>query len=455
MEEDVKRIWDDVLVTISESMGNSLMYRTWFESIVPVKIRDNTLYLAVQSEINKNMLSLKYLDVLKEAVAGRMKQETEIYIHVGDPSEIADSEDEKRMEENRLPERNHTFQRPAEYGNLNPRNTFESFVIGNSNRFAHAACLAVADSLSDTYNPLFIYGGVGLGKTHLMQAIGNHVTDENPGARVVYVTMEKFMNEMISSISSKTNEKFREKYRNDVDVLLLDDIQFIAGKVGTQEELFHTFNELKESNKQIILSSDRPPIEIPQLEDRLRTRFASGLVADIQPPDLETRVAILKKKTEVDRLIIDDEILLFIATKVRSNIRELEGALNKVFAYSRLINLPITTEVAEKSLEGIVADRKNREITVDFIIELVANYYNISTDDIKGKVRTRNIAVPRQIAMYLSRELTNISLLKIGEYFGKDHSTVIHACSKISELKDNDTEIKSSIDSITQKLKTE
>lgn len=455
MEEDVKRIWDDVLVTISESMGNSLMYRTWFESIVPVKIRDNTLYLAVQSEINKNMLSIKYLDVLKEAVAGRMKQETEIYIHVGDPSEISDSQDEKRMEENRLPERNHTFQRLAEYGNLNPRNTFESFVIGNSNRFAHAACLAVADSLSDTYNPLFIYGGVGLGKTHLMQAIGNHVTDENPGARVVYVTMEKFMNEMISSISSKTNEKFREKYRNDVDVLLLDDIQFIAGKVGTQEELFHTFNELKESNKQIILSSDRPPIEIPQLEDRLRTRFASGLVADIQPPDLETRVAILKKKTEVDRLIIDDEILLFIATKVRSNIRELEGALNKVIAYSRLINLPITTEVAEKSLEGIVADRKNREITVDFIIELVANYYNISTDDIKGKVRTRNIAVPRQIAMYLSRELTNISLPKIGEYFGKDHSTVIHACSKISELKDNDTEIKSSIDSITQKLKTE
>lgn len=448
MNTEVYKLWEDILSILSEKLGNSVMFKTWFQSATPIKIEDKTLYIAVENSLAKDMILNKYNEVFKNAIRTCANQDLDVYIHVGDPSAfIKDNKEELTVIGDKIPN--------GENGNLNPKNTFDSFVIGNSNRFAHAACLAVADSLFDTYNPLFIYGGVGLGKTHLMQAIGNHVKMENPEARVVYVTMEKFMNEMISSISSKTNEKFRAKYRNNVDVLLLDDIQFIAGKVGTQEELFHTFNELKESNKQIILSSDRPPIEIPALEDRLRTRFASGLVADIQPPDLETRVAILKKKTEVDRLIVDNEILLYIATKIKSNIRELEGALNKVIAYSRLMGSEITIGIAEKSLEGIVADSMNKEITVDLIIELVANYYNITIDDIKGKVRTRNIAVPRQIAMYLSRELTKESLPKIGEYFGKDHSTVIHACSKINELVLNDEEIKMNVDNIMNKLKPE
>lgn len=451
MNTEVKRLWEDILSILSDRLGNSVMYKTWFESATPLKIGGNTLYIAVQNTLNKDIILNRYIDVFKESIRKAASQDLDVEIFVGDPATFIDTLQNSKATVGVTEEKINN----GEFGNLNPKNTFDTFVIGNSNRFAHAACLAVADSLSNTYNPLFIYGGVGLGKTHLMQAIGNHVKMENPEARVVYVTMEKFMNEMISSISSKTNEKFRSKYRNEVDVLLLDDIQFIAGKVGTQEELFHTFNELKESNKQIILSSDRPPIEIPALEDRLRTRFASGLVADIQTPDLETRVAILKKKTEVDRLIVDNEILLYIATKVKSNIRELEGALNKVIAYSRLMGSEITHEIAEKSLEGIVADSKAKEITVDLIIELVANYHNISIEDIKGKVRTRNIAVPRQIAMYLSRELTGESLPKIGEYFGKDHSTVIHACTKISELMNNDSEIKMTVENINLKLKPE
>ncbi|KAF5063753.1 Chromosomal replication initiator protein DnaA [anaerobic digester metagenome] len=285
-----------------------------------------------------------------------------------------------------------------------------------------------------------------------MHAIGHRIKEKNRNARVVYVSSEKFMNEMIHSIQNNSNEAFREKYRKNVDVILIDDIQFIAGKESTQQELFHTFNELKDSNKQIILSSDRPPNEIPTLEDRLRTRFASGLIADIEAPDFETRVAILKKKAEADKISVPDDILIYIATKIKSNIRELEGALIRVMAYARLTDEAITVDLATEALKDLVSESRNRELSVELIQEVVANYYNLSVDDLKGQRRTRNVAMPRQIAMYLSRTLTSTSLPKIGEEFNKDHTTVMHAYTKIHEALASDSALKTTVDNITKKL---
>ncbi len=315
---------------------------------------------------------------------------------------------------------------------LNPKYTFDSFVIGNSNRFAHAASLAVAESPAKAYNPLFIYGGVGLGKTHLMHAIGHYILNNNPKSQVVYVSSEKFTNELINSIKDDKNVEFRNKYRN-IDILLVDDIQFIAGKERTQEEFFHTFNALYEANKQIIISSDRPPKEIPTLEDRLRSRFEWGLIADIQAPDFETRMAILKKKADVEKLNIPNEVMVYIATKIKSNIRELEGALIRIVAFSSLTNKEISVDLASEALKDIISSKQTRQVTIDIIQEVVANYYNLKIEDLKSARRTRNIAFPRQIAMYLSRKLTDMSLPKIGEEFGgRDHTTVIHAYEKIS-----------------------
>ncbi len=315
---------------------------------------------------------------------------------------------------------------------LNPKYTFDSFVIGNSNRFAHAASLAVAESPAKAYNPLFIYGGVGLGKTHLMHAIGHYILHNNPKSQVVYVSSEKFTNELINSIKDDKNVEFRNKYRN-IDILLVDDIQFIAGKERTQEEFFHTFNALYEANKQIIISSDRPPKEIPTLEDRLRSRFEWGLIADIQAPDFETRMAILKKKADVEKLNIPNEVMVYIATKIKSNIRELEGALIRIVAFSSLTNKEISVDLASEALKDIISSKQTRQVTIDIIQEVVANYYNLKIEELKSARRTRNIAFPRQIAMYLSRKLTDMSLPKIGEEFGgRDHTTVIHAYEKIS-----------------------
>ena len=335
---------------------------------------------------------------------------------------------------------------------LNPKYTFDSFVIGNSNRFAHAASLAVAESPAKAYNPLFIYGGVGLGKTHLMHAIGHYILQNNPNAKVVYVSSEKFTNELINAIKDDKNEEFRTKYRS-VDVLLIDDIQFIAGKERTQEEFFHTFNTLHEANKQIILSSDRPPKEIPTLEDRLRSRFEWGLIADIQAPDFETRMAILKKKADVENLNVPNEVMVYIATKIKSNIRELEGALIRIVAYSSLTNREITVDLATEALKDIISNKQNKSITIDLIQDVVAAYFNLRVEDLKSQRRTRNVAYPRQIAMYLSRKLTDMSLPKIGEEFGgRDHTTVIHAYEKISETLNNDESLEHTINDITKKL---
>ena len=320
---------------------------------------------------------------------------------------------------------------------LNPKYTFETFVIGNNNRFAHAAALAVGNEPGNSYNPLFIYGGVGLGKTHLMHAIGNRILENNKFANVLYVTSEKFTNQLINAIKDNKNEAFRNRYRT-IDVLLIDDIQFIAGKERIQEEFFHTFNTLHESGKQIILSSDRPPKDIQLLEDRLKSRFEWGLIADISNPDYETRLAILRKKAQIDNIIIDDEILSNIANRIDSNIRELEGTLNKLIAKSSLTNSSITMEMAEKAINDIVS-QKDKVISSDFIQETVAKYFNISSKDLKGSKRSNDIAFPRQIAMYLCRNVAQMSLPQIGKDFGKrDHTTVMHACNKIeADIKEN------------------
>lgn len=339
--------------------------------------------------------------------------------------------------------------------NLNPRYTFETFVVGANNKFAHAASLAVAESPAERYNPLFIYGGVGLGKTHLMHSIAHFILKNNPAARVLYVTSEKFTNELIDAIRNKNNTstfEFREKYRN-IDVLLVDDIQFIIGKESTQEEFFHTFNFLHENNKQIVISSDKPPKAFETLEERLRSRFEMGLPVDISAPDYETRMAILRKKEELEGYNIDNEIIKYIAANIKSNIRELEGALTKITAYSKLYNTDITLEIAEEALKDLITPNAVREVTVDLIIEVVAEHFGFKPVDIASQKRNKEIVYPRQIAMYLCREMTDTSLQLIGKALGKrDHTTILHGCDKISnELTHNET-LASTIDILKKKI---
>ena len=323
-------------------------------------------------------------------------------------------------------------EKPADNSSLNPKYTFDTFVVGNNNRFAHAAALAVAESPADAYNPLFIYGGVGLGKTHLMHAIGHYMLSQKPTLRIKYVTSEVFMNEMVNSLNKKTQAEFREKYRN-IDVLMVDDIQFLTGKVGTQEEFFHTFNALHSAGKQIVLSSDKPPKEIAKLEERLRSRFEWGLIADIGKPDLETRVAILQKKAEDELLSVDPAILTMIAERVSSNIRELEGCLTRLVAYSSLTGRKIDQALAEEALKEIFARSEPRHVTCEDVMESVATYYNVTVSDLKSPRRNREVAVPRQIAMYIAREIVGAPLTMIGDCFGgRDHSTVNHACQKVA-----------------------
>ena len=339
-----------------------------------------------------------------------------------------------------------------EVSQLNPKYTFDTFVIGNSNRFAHAAALAVAEVPAQAYNPLFIYGGVGLGKTHLMHAIGHYIRSQNPEMKILYVTSEKFTNELITAIQTNKNEEFRRRYRS-VDVLLIDDIQFIAGKESTTEEFFHTFNALHDANKQIIISSDKQPREIPTLEERLRSRFEWGLIADIQPPDLETRIAILRKKAHVDDIQVEDDVLLHIAHKVESNIRELEGALTRVVAYASLSGRPLTVEVAEEALRDILPNKVQRTINPQLIQRKVGEYFSIRPEDFLSKRRNQEIALPRQYAMYLCREMTDLSLPRIGEAFGgRDHTTVIHACDKITRAMQVDMQVRNIINELKRQI---
>ena len=337
---------------------------------------------------------------------------------------------------------------------LNPRYTFDNFVVGHGNRFAHAASLAVSEAPGKAYNPLFLYGGVGLGKTHLMQAIGHHILKTRPKTKVVYVTSEKFTNEVIDSIRFDKMDSFRNKYRS-ADLIMVDDIQFISGKERTTEEFFHTFNALYESSKQIIISNDRPPKEIPDIEERLRNRFEWGLIADVQPPDFETRIAILKKKAEIEEVSVPDEVLSLVATKITTNIRELEGALTRLLAHSAIESRELTPAVAEEVLRNIFSPSRSKpQITIDAIKKATALYYSLKLEDMSAKTRTKEIATARQVAMYLSKELTSSSLNKIGGAFGgRDHTTVIHACEKIKELIKEDKEISSAVSTISSKIK--
>jgi len=419
---NLQQIWNNSLNLIKDEL-TEVSFNTWLGSIEPININNENLILSTPNDFNKQILEDRYLILIKNAVKQVTNIEYNIQIVI--PGELntinSNSEPKKQIDNYDFPEKS----------KLNPKYIFSEFVIGTSNRFAHAASLAVAESPANAYNPLFIYGGVGLGKTHLMHAIGHYVKNQNKNANIIYVTSEKFTNDLINSIKDDKNVEFRNKYRK-ADILLVDDIQFIAGKERTQEEFFHTFNALHEDNKQIILSSDRPPKEIPTLEARLRSRFEWGLITDIQAPDYETRIAILQKKAERDNILIPNDVYEFIATKIKSNIRELEGALIRVVAYSSLTNKEISVELSNEALKDIISNNKPKKVTVDLIISVVCKNYDITQKEIVSKRRSRNVSFPRQIAMYLCRDLTDLSLPKIGEEFGgRDHTTVIHAKDKI------------------------
>ncbi|WP_097028225.1 chromosomal replication initiator protein DnaA [Clostridium peptidivorans] len=448
MNAQLKDIWENALTIIKGEL-TEVSFNTWIKSIVPLKIEADYFYLCVPNDFTKGILSSRYKDLIINALKLITSKRYNVEFIVS-TEEVIDLE---KSPSNNIPEKSNNIVVSDEMSAmLNPKYTFKSFVIGNSNRFAHAASLAVAEAPAKAYNPLFIYGGVGLGKTHLMHAIGHYILDNNPNSKVVYVSSEKFTNELINSIKDDRNVEFRNKYRN-IDVLLIDDVQFIAGKERTQEEFFHTFNDLHESNKQIILSSDRPPKEIPTLEDRLRSRFEWGLIADIQAPDFETRMAILKKKADVENLSIPNEVLVYIATKIKSNIRELEGALIRIVAFSSLTNKEISVDLASEALKDIISNKHSKQVTIESIQDIVSSYFNLRVEDFKSARRTRNVAFPRQIAMYLSRKLTDTSLPKIGEAFGgRDHTTVIHAYEKISSSLKEDESLQNAVSELSKKI---
>ncbi len=427
MKDRLPAIWQAALENLSTRLHKT-SYEIWLEKTRPVTLYENTLIVTAVDEFTRSWVERNYSDQLRASlreVSGLDLQLKFVIPQAVDENEVVPTPppyvEEKPVEET------------GSSAFLNPKYTFDTFVIGAGNRFAHAASLAVAEAPARAYNPLFIYGGVGLGKTHLMHAIGHFVMQQNPAAKVVYVTFEKFLNDFIQSIQKTKTNEFRNRYRN-VDILLVDDIQFISGAEKTQEEFFHTFNHLHSSSKQIIISSDRPPKEIPTLEDRLRSRFEWGLITDIQPPDYETRIAILRRKAVTERLSVPDDVFFYIANKVNSNIRELEGALIRVVAYANLNNFKISVDLANTVLKDLFPDAKTRIITIDHIQQVVARFFDLKVDDLKAKKRTQQVAFPRQIAMYLSRELTDNSLPKIGESFGgRDHTTVLHANDKITK----------------------
>lgn len=409
-----------------------IAYETWFSPMVITEITDTKIVLKASSPYAKEMLETRYADLVLNTFKFITNRDWTISVFA--------MEDGKNIESSGVIVSNNQDIQDTEIETsnrtLNPKYTFDTFVVGNNNRFAHAAAIAVGDKPGESYNPLFLYGGVGLGKTHLMQAIGNRILQNNRYAKILYVTSEKFTNQLINAIKDNKNEVFRNKYRT-IDVLLIDDIQFIAGKERVQEEFFHTFNALYEDKKQIIISSDKPPREIQFLEDRLKSRFEWGLLADISCPDYETRLAILRKKAQEEKILVDDNILSNIANKIDSNIRELEGVFNKIIATASLTHTPITIELAENTINEFKA-ASEKVLSADFVKETVAKYFNINKDDLSSNKRSNEIAFPRQIAMYLCREVANMSYPKIGEDFGnRDHSTVMHACKKIEkEVKD-------------------
>ncbi len=451
--------WDEIIHKLKIEYGlSNVSFRTWIEPLEVYNVSDSTVYILVPLKSSVDYINQKYLLPFQVCIAEITGQEFEVkFITVDDSQNINVKNQDDTYKKNAT--QNSIF----EQANLNPKYTFDTFVVGGNNNFAHAASLAVSESPGEIYNPLFLYGGVGLGKTHLMHSIAHFILEKDPTKKVLYVTSETFTNELIEALKSgKTsggNElamtAFREKYRN-IDVLLIDDVQFIIGKESTQEEFFHTFNHLHVSGKQIIISSDKPPKDIETLEARLRTRFEWGLIADISSPDYETRMAILRKKEELDGLQkyhISNEVMQYIATNVKSNIRELEGSLNKLIALHKLKNEEINIMLAAEALKDIVSPNKNRQITPELILEVVSEHFSVSIADLKSGKRNANIANSRQIAMYLCRTMTDTPLKSIGIMLGgRDHSTVSHGVDKVTEdIKTNEA-LNNTIEIIKKKI---
>lgn len=432
MNQSLQTTWEKVLALLEEETS-SVGFKTWIKPIVPIELTQHKLSLSVENQLIKNMIEGPYNDLIQNAMAEVTGTQYEIEAVVG---LTAQQPSKKEPPQNR-----------------SEKFTFDNFIVGNSNRFAQAACLAVAETPALAYNPLFLYGGVGLGKTHLMHAIKNYIKQQNPNAQIAYLSAETFTNELIYAIQTNSNQEFRNKYRN-MDVLLVDDIQFIAGKTSTEEEFFHTFNTLHEANKQIVLTSDRPPKEIKVLEERLRSRFEWGLVCDIQPPDYETRIAILKQKAASEGILIQEDVYAYVADKIKSNIRELEGVFNRIVAYSGLESRSITLDLAIDTLKNY-GDSNTRQITPEYIVESCARYYNVTAEEIYSNKRTKNIAFARQVAIYIIRTITSMSLEKIGNFFERDHSTIIHTMKKIENDLQEDESIRSNIQSLIRDIKGE
>ena len=453
MIEKIKENWDQILLNLKEEHEiMDVSFKTWLLPLKPYSFKDNTLTIIVPEQTFLTFVKRKYGLPLMVTVSEFLGFECSIDFQLKDTVDQAVPSEKPQLIEKNV---NVVSPQAIQSANLNPKYTFDTFVVGSNNNLAHAAALAVAESPGEIYNPLFIYGGVGLGKTHLMHAIAHFILKNTPDAKILYVTSETFTNELIDAIRNKNNittTEFREKSRNN-DVLLIDDIQFIIGKESTQEEFFHTFNTLYESKKQIIISSDKPPKEIETLEERLRSRFEWGLTVDIQSPDYETRMAILRKKEELEGYNIDNEVITYIATNIKSNIRELEGALTKVMAFSRLNKCEINLKMAEEALKDIISPGAQREVTPDLIIQIVAEHFGLTPQDIVSQKRTKEIVYPRQIAMYLCRDMLSTPLQTIGSHLGgRDHTTIIHGADKISADLKKDEVLKNTIDILKKKI---
>ena len=450
---DLAEVWIRFTEKFRESASEQVM-DTWINPIMPLEVTDEYCKVAVKNSFFKRFIEEKYSKTIESILSSIMEKNIRLIIEA--PEQVEEKQvipEIKVADEPIKPLFREEKEEEAAESNLNPKYVFENYVMGNSNRFAYAAAQAVANNPATTYNPLFLYGGVGLGKTHLMHAIGNRIKQNDPSMKVLYISSENFTNEIINSIYNKNTEAFRKKYRN-IDCLIIDDIQFLKGKEQTQVEFFHTFNDLRDSNKQIIISSDRLPKEIETLEDRMRSRFEQGLIADIQPPDLETRIAILRQKAANDKIEMPNDVLTLLATSITNNIREIEGVYTKIVAYSSLMDVPVTLEITKKILDDMGNIVQVKQITFESITQAVAEHYHIKLDELFNKKRTQNIAYPRQIAMYLCRELADMSYPRIGELFGgRDHTTVIHAYEKISNKSKTDNKLQKDLNTLKEILK--
>jgi len=431
--ENIVEIWKRVLVNIKPEFPQMVSFSTWIETITPVSLDERLFTIIVPYEYNRDIIQSRYYDLIKNSLSYFLGRDVELNI-------LLESEYNKNKKKYNIET------------NLNPQYLFENFILGKSNQYAHATSLAIAEGRGSTFNPLFLYGGVGLGKTHLMHAIGNYILKKNKSKRILYVSSEQFTNDMINAIKNGKNQEFRDKYRT-VDILMVDDIQFISDKEGVQEEFFNTFNELHMNGKHIIITADRPPKDLPTFMDRLISRFTLGVVADINPPDYETRVAILRKKAQQLKLEIPDDVMEYIALKIKSNIRELEGAINKILIHHNYMNQEINIKVAEEALKDIINEKK-KKITPQLIKSTVEKYFNLKENELNSASRSQKIAFPRQIAMYILKDVMEMPLQQIGDLFGgRDHTTVLHAIRSIESKKDSDPLVEKYISDIMMDIK--